>query len=98
MKNLYDYNIPKEDEKFDTLFSNKDIKIVRIISSKIDSPKEFIQEDNEWVAVLEGEAVLEMKGKNYNLKKGDFLFIPANTPHILKSTKEGTLWLAFHWK
>ena len=65
MKNLYDYNILEDDEKFDTLFSNKDIKIVRIISSKIDSPKEFIQEDNEWVAVLEGEAVLEMEGKSY---------------------------------
>ena len=96
--NFFDYKIPKKDEIFDNLFENRDIKITRIVSSKIENKKEFLQEENEWVIVLEGEAVLEMNKNIYHLKKGDFIFIKANTPHKLLKTKEGTLWLAVHWK
>ena len=96
--NFFDYKIPKKDEQFDNIFEKKGIKITRIVSSRIENKKEFLQKENEWVIVLEGEALLEMNKKIYRLKKGDFLFIEANTPHKLLKTKEGTLWLAVHWK
>ncbi|WP_281951542.1 cupin domain-containing protein [Nitrosophilus kaiyonis] len=95
--NFFDYETPIIDENFDTLFENKNIKIQRIVSSNIDTPKEFLQKENEWVILLKGEAEIEMNNKKYNIKKGEYIFIPSNTPHKLLKTKEGTLWLAIHF-
>ena len=95
--NFFDYKIPINSEIFDTLFENRNIKIERIVSGKIDKPKNFLQKENEWVILLEGEAKLKIDNKIYNLKKGDYIYIPANTPHTLLKTKEGTLWLAIHF-
>ena len=96
LDNLYDYKIPKKDENFDTLLSHKNIKIVRIVSSADLEPTEYIQDEDEWVVVIKGKAKLTLKTQETTLKEGNFIFIPAKTPHTVLSAEEGTLWLAVH--
>jgi cupin 2 domain-containing protein len=95
--NLFDYDIPKEGEDFTTILEQGDIRIMRIVSSDNVKPELYIQDEDEWVVVLEGEAAAEIDGKRVQLGKGDTLFIPAKTPHRVLSTKNGTVWLAIHF-
>ena len=94
--NLYDYIVPKVGESFTTLLEHKNIKIVRIVSSDKVEPIEYIQEEDEWILLLEGEATLLLKQKEITLLKGENLFIPSKTPHRVTKTQKGTLWLAVH--
>jgi len=94
--NLFDYAVPEKEETFSTLLTHKNIQIERIVSSDNVKEKTYIQEEDEWVVLLEGEAVLQIKGEEKKLGKGESLFIPAKTPHKVLQTQKGTLWLAVH--
>jgi len=94
--NIFEFSAPTTGERFDTLFENEKVRIVRIVSSDKVEPELYIQQEDEWVVVLEGEATLDMDGEQIRLGKGDTLFIPAGTPHRVTSTAKGTLWLAVH--
>ena len=39
------------------------------------------------VQVLDGEAEINISGKKYSLKQGDFIIMPANKPHVVTATK-----------
>ena len=95
--NLFKYELPPEGESFETLHKRGTLKIVRIVSTSIDEPKEFCDKWEEWVVLLQGEAKLSMSGQEIVLKAGDTLYIPANTPHTLTSVTRGALWLAVHY-
>ncbi|MDD5360192.1 MAG: cupin domain-containing protein [Sulfurovaceae bacterium] len=95
--NIFDYNVPKIGEDFTTLFENKKIKIVRIVSSKTIENKQYIQDEDEFVMILEGEAKLKINNEIKYLNKGEHIFIPAKTPHEVLETKNGTLWIAIHF-
>ena len=92
--NLYDYIVPPKDERFDELFGCENVRIERIVTVSVDAPKEFVQDHDEWVVVIEGEALLEIAGVKRWLKNGDILFIPKGEKHTLLDVKEPTLWLA----
>ncbi|ADV47117.1 cupin domain-containing protein [Nitratifractor salsuginis] len=94
--NLFYYTVPPTGEAFTTLLQDKNVKIVRIVSSNNIEPTEYHQEEDEWVVLLEGEAEMEIDGKRRTLKRGDTLFLPAHTPHTVLRTARGTLWLAVH--
>ena len=94
--NIYDTITPKIGETFTPLLAHKNIKINRIVSSDHLDGTEYIQEEDEWLVLLEGEATLLLDQTEQTLKKGDTLFIPANTPHRVLETKSGTLWLTVH--
>lgn len=96
LKNLYDYTVPVSGEEFSELLTTEKAKIVSIVSSDTPPDTLYIQDEDEWVVVLEGEAELEMNGKQIVLGRGDSLFIPKGTPHRVLNTKRGTLWLAVH--
>lgn len=87
---------PREGERFDTILSHKNLVIERIVSSSIISPQEYVQPQDEWVLLIQGEAVLQVAGKPVALKAGDHLFLPAGVPHIVERTSEGAMWLAVH--
>ena len=94
--NLYNFTIPKDGENFTTLLEHKNIKINRIVSSANVEPIDYVQDEDEWVVVIEGEATLLLKDEKKVLKKGDTLFIPAKTPHKILKTSDATVWLAVH--
>jgi len=94
--NLYNFIVPKDGEDFTTLLEHKNIKINRIVSSADLEPIEYIQDEDEWVVLIEGEATLIVEDEEKILKKGDILFIPAKTPHKVLKTSHRTVWLAVH--
>ena len=94
--NLYNYTIPKSGEDFTKLLDTPKVKIVRIASSDTPPDTLYMQEEDEWVVVLEGEATLEIDGKEKILQRGDHCLIPAKTPHRVLKTTQATLWLAVH--
>ena len=96
--------IPQQvpDELFQTLLSNKQIKIERIISKGHSSTANdwYDQIQDEWIIVLEGQAKLQFKNNAslILLKPGDYLFIPAHSKHRVHWTDpdNATIWLAIH--
>jgi len=94
--NLYDYIPPQVGESFDTLLDHRAIKIVRIVSSDSIESSLYIQDEDEWVVVIEGKATLEIESQRVILQRGDSLLIPAKAPHRVIDTLPDTLWLAIH--
>lgn len=94
--NIYDCIIPQNGETFISLLEHKNIKINRIVSSENIEPKEYIQEEDEWLVLLEGKATLRIKNEEKKLNKGDTFFIPAKVPHTVLKTQDGTVWLTVH--
>jgi len=90
--------IDKNEEKFFEIFKNETIKIEKIVSNGQTSPQNFWyeQEENEFVLVLEGFAILQFEDKEIELKKGDCLNIKAKQKHRVKFTSltEPTIWFA----
>lgn len=87
---------PQEGERFDTLLRHKGLVIERIVSSSKIESQQYLQAQDEWVVLLQGEAELDVAGKRLALKAGDYLFIPSATPHTVLSASQGALWLAVH--
>jgi len=85
-------------ETFDDLWRQGHLRIERILSSAQPEPVLYLQEQDEWVLLLEGQALLEVNGERINLVAGDYLLIPARTPHRVLATHPDPrcLWLAVH--
>lgn len=97
IRNLFENAAPPASgERFETLLQHKNLVIERICSS-VDLPlSQYIQPQDEWVLLLQGTAKIEIDGKVESLKSGDYVFLPANTPHCVQKVSEGALWLAVH--
>jgi len=93
---LVDAMPPSEGERFETLLSHRNLVVERIVSSARPDTRAYAQPQDEWVLLLQGEAVLRMEGESHALKSGDYLFIPAGTEHAVERTSEGAIWLAVH--
>jgi len=97
LNNIYDYDTPELDkETFKTLLNHKNVTIKTVVSNSLKTPQIFMQDEDEWVVILQGCAKIEMDGKMHKLKKGDSLFIPAKTKHTLLKTKKVVVWLAIY--
>lgn len=103
MPNLFEA-IPENlsDEVFEQLAVGGAVRIERIVSKGHSSPASgwYDQAQDEWVAVLRGEAVLEFEGRPpVTLKPGDYLTIPAHQRHRVVWTAPDveTIWLAVHF-
>ncbi|WP_038247771.1 cupin domain-containing protein [Ghiorsea bivora] len=86
-------------EVFETLLDNEHLKIERIISKGHTSPESgwYDQAQHEWVILLEGAATITFdNGKESNLRKGDYLNIPAHVKHKVSWTDPDveSIWLA----
>jgi len=94
--------LDKTSEEFIDLISTKNVRIERIVSNGQTSPKDFWydQEENEFVIVLEGKAVLEIQEedeiKTVELNKNDYININAHVKHRVSytDTSKPTVWLA----
>jgi cupin 2 domain-containing protein len=91
------------DEEFTELVAAEGVRIERIVSTGQASPPGFWydQEWSEWVLVLSGSAGLLFEGEPTprELKRGDYLLIPAGRRHRVEWTDatEPTIWLAVHY-
>ena len=89
-------------EVFERLAEANGVKIERIISKGHKSSKTdwYDQASQEWVMLLQGEAVLSFIDEPaIKLKAGDFLNIPAHKKHRVEWTTPDveTIWLAVHY-
>lgn len=97
MGNLYEDALPPaQGERFDTLLSHRGLVIERIVSTTKIASQQYVQEQDEWVALLQGEALLDVAGREVPLRAGDYLFLPSRTPHTVLRVSDGAMWLAVH--
>jgi len=83
-------------ERVDTLFATKNVTIERIVSSGTQPVAAYLQDHDEWVVLVRGEAEMTIGGERVSLKTGDTLYLPARVPHEVLETSEQALWLAVH--
>lgn len=94
INNLYAMALPeKNHETFSTLFDNQALKIEAIRSWLTMPGESYCQEHDEWVVLLEGNAELEIASQRYLFHRGDYCFIPKQTPHTVLWTSENALWI-----
>lgn len=86
--------MPVAGERIEQLLARGEVRIERILSAS--GPCD--QAQDEWVLLLQGRAVLEVKGQRITLDAGDALFLPAHTPHSVLNTsaEPACIWLAVH--
>jgi cupin 2 domain-containing protein len=103
VKNIFDnIKVDKQNEQFFDLINSKNVRIEKIVSNGQKSEDNFWydQDENEFVIILQGDAILEIQENNeikeVNLNVGDYLNIPAKQKHRVKYTNEHeiTIWLA----
>ncbi|KLK90316.1 cupin [Microvirga vignae] len=91
------------DEEFTELLAEEGLRIERIVSTGQANPPGFWYDQawSEWVLVLSGSAGLlfEDEPAPRELKRGDYLLIPAGSRHRVEWTDatEPTIWLAVHF-
>lgn len=87
---------PVSGERLEQVLARRNLVIEQILSGGSDEPQAYAQEQDEWVAVLAGAAVLEIDGQRQAMGPGDWVFLPAGVPHVVLETAAGTSWLAVH--
>ncbi|MHA3050774.1 cupin domain-containing protein [Acinetobacter sp. ANC 4641] len=90
-------------EVFEDIVHSSTVRIERIVSKGHCSPDIgwYDQDENEWVMVVEGKAVLEFEdGSKCELSTGDYINIPAHVKHkvIWTDSNQITIWLAVFYK
>lgn len=69
------------------------VVVEQILSGRLDAPVDYLADVDEWVVVLAGRAVLEVAGASLELRAGDWVMLPAQTPHRLVETDASTNWI-----
>jgi cupin 2 domain-containing protein len=87
---------PERGECTDEIVRHRNLVVEQILSGTLDGPSDYVQEQDEWVVVVAGGAVLDIDGERLDLAARDWVLLPAGTPHRLVSTEPGTEWLAVH--
>lgn len=87
---------PGEGERHGLVVRLGEVRVEQIVSGHLPAPETFCQDTDEWVVVLDGSARLEVAGTVHHLQAGDWVLLPAGTPHVLHETAPGTRWLAVH--
>jgi cupin 2 domain-containing protein len=87
---------PATGELVRRLVGVRNLVVEEILSGRLDGPVEYVQDQDEWVALLAGRARLEVEGEMLELAPGDWVFLPSGLRHTLVETGPGTSWLAVH--
>jgi mannose-6-phosphate isomerase-like protein (cupin superfamily) len=89
-------SVPVAGESFHPLATIGGARVEHIVSSDAPDTVEQVQQWDEWVLLVSGSARLELPGGLVTLGPGDWLVIPAGTPHRVRATAAGTHWIAVH--
>lgn len=99
--NLFDLpNVPLAEELITVLLESPSVRVERIVSTGQTSDW-YDQDENEFVALLQGEAELEYDdGGTIYMKAGDTLLIPPHRRHRVSYTSENPpcVWLCVFTK
>ncbi len=93
------FNITKPVEGTETineLLQYKNVKINRVVSNRLTDGSWYDQEEDEWLVLIRGAALLLIDNEEKTLRSGDTLFIPAHELHKVISTSDDALWLTVH--
>ncbi len=88
-----------EIEVITALFSMKEARLEWIVSYGQSSDEGFWyeQDQDEWVMLLKGNAVLRFEGDcDLSLQAGDCLTLPAGLKHRVHSVSDDAIWLGLH--
>jgi quercetin dioxygenase-like cupin family protein len=88
--------VPTDGERMVELARIGGTTIETILSSADPDQNPYDQPHDEWVVLLDGTAELEVDGEPVSLGAGDWLLIPARTPHRVLATSAGARWIAVH--
>lgn len=101
--NLFD--VPRNGlpgELCDILLKDAGVRIERILSDGQSSPEGFWydQQENEWVALLQGEAELGFEEGVRTLRAGESILLPAHCKHrVNKTSREPKcIWLCIFYR
>ena len=95
--NFFDIKKPNEGvEAITELLQHKNVTIKRVVSNRLDKGSWYDQDEDEWLILVEGAAILFIDDEEKTLKAGDTLFIPAHELHRVISTSDNALWLTVH--
>ncbi len=83
-------------ETITELLQYKNVTINRIVSNRIENGQWYDQEEDEWLILIKGAALLMIDNEEKRLKAGDTLFIAAHELHRVLSTSENALWITVH--
>ena len=88
-------------EQFTDLVREGVVRIRRIVSTG-HTTSWLDPDDEEWVIVLKGAAVLRFEegDRKLTMRPGDWCYIPTGCRHRVEETsdKEATVWIAVHFK
>lgn len=92
--NIYQIANPAEgEESFTTLHQIPSLRIEAIRSRLTQPGQLYDQEEDEWVVLIRGTAMLEIEGNAQLLKEGDSLFLKRHVRHRVLSTSDDALWI-----
>ena len=87
---------PAVGERFDTLLQLRELEIERIVSGRAVTPTDYLQPQDEWVLLVQGDARLVVAGASVTMTSGDHVFLPAGVAHRVAEVSAGAIWLAVH--
>jgi cupin 2 domain-containing protein len=87
---------PAAGERIEEVLLVGNVVVEQVLSGEVEGPVDYLQEQDEWVVVVSGAAVLEVGGRRVDLASGDWVLLPGNLPHRLVSVEPGTNWLGVH--
>lgn len=97
--NLYVDSTASRTETITELLSGSQFRFEHIISRGQASPDDswYDQDQDEWVALISGQATLLFDEGTLDLVAGDALVIPAHQKHRVAGTSADAVWLALHF-
>jgi cupin 2 domain-containing protein len=87
---------PATGERFERLLTHRNLVVEQILSGPGAGSQASVQDQDEWVLVLAGQAEIEVQSERLTLGPGEWAFLPAGVPHSVLDTAAGTSWLAVH--
>ena len=98
MNIFYVKNIDKTKEIVEILKENENVKIEKIISTG-QTTEWMEQEKEEFVMLIQGEAIIEYENKKQELSAGDTVIIKKNEKHRVAYTSENPccIWICIFY-